>query len=220
MEVTAHGMRLRDHGPNVLNSFSEMRNAGILTDVTVYCRGRAIPCHKVVLAATSLRLRGLLTALGPRPCSTIVLNDFDPDMLTLVVDFMYTGEVNCTFAVFQRFLNAALRLGVMEPSVGEEAIGLFLNQDDPDAVEDEEVDVMDPDFMNLDDLIEEEIVEEEEEAGEQGNEEEAGEQGDDGIETGNELDIEASCFLSLLWPVGTIEVCSPKSAITISYPST
>jgi hypothetical protein len=196
VEVTAHGMRLRDHGPNVLNSFSEMRDAGILTDVTIYSHGVAIPCHKVVLAATSIRFLDLLSALGPMACPTIVLNQYDPDMLKLVVDFIYKGEVNCTFGDIPRFLNTALRLGVLEDYHIEEAIAFVQNADgdeDFDAIVDMLVDLL---------IEEEEVVEEEEEAGEE--EQESGEQGeeDDGIETENELDVEASCIPPLRSPMG------------------
>jgi hypothetical protein len=53
-----------------------------------------------VLAATSLPFRGLLTALGPMPCSTVVLDDIDTAILQLVINFMYEGKVFCTFHDF------------------------------------------------------------------------------------------------------------------------
>ena len=103
------------------NIFSTIRNLRLdldFLDVTLYCKGKQLKAHKVILSACSSIFRNILKeAQSPHP--VIVLWDVDPRDGSALLDFMYNGQVDIQQDDLERFLIVADRLQVRGLS-GEE----------------------------------------------------------------------------------------------------
>jgi hypothetical protein len=77
---------------NIRFSYKEARSTGEYSDVTLATEdGHQVPAHRVILSASSGRLRDLLSA-GP-PSNPVLLPGLTGSELVSVVDFIYYGEV-------------------------------------------------------------------------------------------------------------------------------
>ena len=86
--------------------------------MTLYCKGKQLKAHKVILSACSSIFRNILKeAQSPHP--VIVLWDVDPRDGSALLDFMYNGQVDIQQDDLERFLIVADRLQVRGLS-GEE----------------------------------------------------------------------------------------------------
>ena len=96
------------------NIFSTIRNLRLdldFLDVTLYCKGKQLKAHKVILSACSSIFRNILKeAQSPHP--VIVLWDVDPRDGSALLDFMYNGQVDIQQDDLERFLIVADRLQV------------------------------------------------------------------------------------------------------------
>ena len=103
------------------NIFSTIRNLRLdldFLDVTLYCKGKQLKAHKVILSACSTIFRNILKeAQSPHP--VIVLWDVEPRDGSALLDFMYNGQVEIQQDDLERFLIVADRLQVRGLS-GEE----------------------------------------------------------------------------------------------------
>jgi hypothetical protein len=86
---------------NARLAFSDLRDGGDFSDVTLACDGLEISAHRVVLAAASpFFSRVLGRARHPHPL--LYLTGLEAEDLGAVVDFIYRGEVNI-YQVMRRF---------------------------------------------------------------------------------------------------------------------
>ena len=103
------------------NIFSTIRNLRLdldFLDVTLYCKGKQLKAHKVILSACSNTFRSILKETqAPHP--VIVLWDVDSRDISALLDFMYNGQVDIQQDDLERFLIVAERLQVRGLS-GEE----------------------------------------------------------------------------------------------------
>ncbi len=65
-----------------------------LTDVTLSCNGYTTRTHKLILASASRFFRNIFEHFCESKHPTIIVTEMDPDILQLVVDFLYCGHVN------------------------------------------------------------------------------------------------------------------------------
>ena len=103
------------------NIFSTIRNLRLdldFLDVTIFCSGKQVKAHKVILSACSSTFKAILKE-APSPHPVIVLWDVDAKDLTAILDFMYNGQVDIRQEDLESFLAAAGRLQVQGLS-GEE----------------------------------------------------------------------------------------------------
>jgi hypothetical protein len=71
-----------------------LHQQGQMTDYTLECEGRRLPCHRLVLAARSGFFRGLLTTgLAEEGAASHAVTDTDPATLGLLLEFLYTGAI-------------------------------------------------------------------------------------------------------------------------------
>ena len=105
------------------NIFSTIRNLRLdldFLDVTIYCKGKQLKAHKVILSACSNTFRAILKeAQSPHP--VIVLWDVESRDVSALLDFMYNGQVDIQQDDLERFLIVADRLQVRGLS-GEEPV--------------------------------------------------------------------------------------------------
>ena len=70
---------------------------GLLCDVCLVAGGIELQCHKSVLAACSQYFFAMFTnEMSESKASRIVLQEIDPDALSLLIDFVYTSEIHVT----------------------------------------------------------------------------------------------------------------------------
>jgi len=104
------------HVSEQTKALQSMRRDNVLTDVHVVCKsGAKLPAHRVLLAAASPQLRGMLQALAPAAApeqpesktptkgrgakggggggGDLVLEEVDEACATALLDFVYTGSV-------------------------------------------------------------------------------------------------------------------------------
>ena len=74
--------------------FEEMRQTRELCDITLVAGNVEIPAHKLVLAATSHYFRLMFTInFKEKDSDKIVIQDVNPEILTLLVEYSYTSKV-------------------------------------------------------------------------------------------------------------------------------
>ena len=68
-----------------------------LCDVVLIADTQEIPCHKVVLCACSQYFYAMFTGdLAEAKSNRITLQEIDPSALVLLIDFVYTSEIQVT----------------------------------------------------------------------------------------------------------------------------
>jgi len=96
------------------NIFSTIRNLRLdldFLDVTIFCKGKQVKAHKVILSACSNTFKAILKET-PTPHPVIVLWDMEHKDLTALLDFMYNGQVDIQQDDLERFLVVADKLQV------------------------------------------------------------------------------------------------------------
>ena len=96
------------------NIFSTIRNLRLdldFLDVTIFCSGKQVKAHKVILSACSNTFKAILKE-APSPHPVIVLWDVEARDLSAILDFMYNGQVDIRQEDLESFLAAAGRLQV------------------------------------------------------------------------------------------------------------
>jgi len=104
------------------NIFATIRNLRLdldFLDVTIFCKGKQVKAHKVILSACSNTFKAILKETqAAHP--VIVLWDVEARDLAALLDFMYNGQVDIQQDDLERFLIVAERLQVRGLS-GEES---------------------------------------------------------------------------------------------------
>jgi len=97
-------LHLSHDGRNLQGIFHQLRNDQTFSDISLVCDDDSaggpvmIPAHKVILAASSKFFNKILTGLG-QPHLLLYLRGTPHKQLTLLLDFIYTGEVNVFLSV-------------------------------------------------------------------------------------------------------------------------
>ncbi len=99
VEEFGSGVSDSNYWPQVSVALGEIFQQEKLNDITLMAEGQSLPCHKVLLAASSEYFRGIFTAESSTPESK--LNNYLLEVegisfavLKLVVSYLYTGKVN------------------------------------------------------------------------------------------------------------------------------
>jgi len=96
------------------NMFSGFRGVGLFIDCEIFCEGQSILCHKIILSGCSLYFERLLTSPlfvnHSRPI--LFLNGMRFEEVSLLVEFMYRGEITVCENAIQGILEAAKELEV------------------------------------------------------------------------------------------------------------
>merc|ERR1719305_1713774 len=95
------------HPTKVVEGMQAMRQAGLLCDVTLVAENLEVPAHKMVLAACSPYFYAMFTGFTERDSNRVNIHGVDPEALTVLVDYVYTSEVDVTEDNVQCLLPAA-----------------------------------------------------------------------------------------------------------------
>jgi len=96
---------------NIVSMFSKLRTQEHFVDATLWCEGKTIKCHKMILCACSTYFEKLLTE-NPNPHPIIFLKDMRYWEISALVEFMYRGEVSIHQEKLQSLLRAAESLQI------------------------------------------------------------------------------------------------------------
>ena len=114
------------HPQRAFGLLSQLRDDSLLTDVTLVAGGCEVKAHKAVLAACSPYFYAMFTGFDEKNKSRIILRDIDPEALKILVNYVYTSEVEVSEENVQNLLPAAniMQLG----DVKEACCEFLLNQ--------------------------------------------------------------------------------------------
>merc|ERR1712038_826070 len=100
-------LKRRDIETNFAASFKELREDSDLYDITLGCSdsdGKTIEAHKVVLSACSTYFKKVFRQYSNYPKPFIYLKGVSFKNLSLILDFVYNGEVNVSKNDLDTFL--------------------------------------------------------------------------------------------------------------------
>uniref|UniRef100_A0A1A7WV15 Kelch-like 23 n=2 Tax=Iconisemion striatum TaxID=60296 RepID=A0A1A7WV15_9TELE len=99
-----------EHPAETLDALRHFYIRGLFTDVTLQCAesGQVFHCHKALLAARSSYFKVMFTAdMRERSNSLIKLRGLDCDVLSALLDYVYSAQVRITESNVQNLLEAA-----------------------------------------------------------------------------------------------------------------
>ncbi|KAK2715910.1 uncharacterized protein LOC136043787 [Artemia franciscana] len=86
-----YALKWTDYTEALKSMLGQILSTESFTDVILYCEGKSIKCHKVILTAYSEYFMTILGA-NPHPQPIILMKDVRYDDMLALVRFMYTGE--------------------------------------------------------------------------------------------------------------------------------
>ncbi|XP_039613520.1 kelch-like protein 23 [Polypterus senegalus] len=97
------------HPAEFLDSFKEFYVKGLFTDISLQCSsGEIFHCHKAALSACSTYFKVMFTAdMKERSNNVIKLSSIDSEILTALVNYVYSSQVAITVKNVQSLLEAA-----------------------------------------------------------------------------------------------------------------
>ncbi|GBP37279.1 Kelch-like protein 3 [Eumeta japonica] len=104
---------------NVANKFKVFRQDGTLCDVDLVSGDTVVKAHRVVLAAACVYFETMFKS-GLEECNrkSVPLPSIPPDVLPLVVEFIYSGQTVISSSTVPHLVDAANMLQLQELSVG------------------------------------------------------------------------------------------------------
>uniref|UniRef100_A0A182W8I2 BTB domain-containing protein n=1 Tax=Anopheles minimus TaxID=112268 RepID=A0A182W8I2_9DIPT len=117
-------LRWNDYAPYIAGAFESLRYEEELVDVTLYCEGRKIRAHKMLLSACSVYFKDVFKENQCQHPIIIFKNVKYSDLYSLV-EFMYKGEVHVLQESLPSFLQTANMLsvrGLSDPVPDEQAL--------------------------------------------------------------------------------------------------
>lgn len=96
------------HSTTFLQEMHALYQEEMLTDVTLRVDGQAIPCHKNVLAATSVYFKAMFTlGLSETLQDEVDLNEVEYEAVRDLVEYAYTGQLRITQDSVQSLLSTS-----------------------------------------------------------------------------------------------------------------
>jgi hypothetical protein len=84
------------HG-NLSQDLSDLLASEELADFTIHCGGKSFPCHKAILLARCPYFGGMLRHNMKEAIDGEVTLDEDPELMSILLEFIYTGTVKEAF---------------------------------------------------------------------------------------------------------------------------
>ena len=96
---------------DVMSALNKMRKKGHLTDITIEAKGEVFPCHRAVLACSSEYFQAMFSCNLKESCKGVVtMNDIEPLILHLLIDYAYTSSITINTTNAQTLLEISNRL--------------------------------------------------------------------------------------------------------------
>ncbi|CAG0885637.1 unnamed protein product, partial [Darwinula stevensoni] len=106
-----YNLKWNSHHGETFQSFENLRQREMFVDVTMSCNGQFLKAHKLVLCAGSGYFERILNKDGPG-MPTIHFYGVEMQLLKLLVEFMYCGEVEVPAMDLEKFIEVAENLEV------------------------------------------------------------------------------------------------------------
>ncbi|KAK4876423.1 hypothetical protein RN001_012845 [Aquatica leii] len=105
--------------PKLLNNLNVLRLNSILCDVEIIVEGKVIKAHRAVLAASSPYFNAMFTSdLCEKDQRSVELHAISPNVLTTLIDFVYSGEIEINQNNVQELMIAADMLELEDVVLG------------------------------------------------------------------------------------------------------
>ena len=91
-----YNIKWRSHAPETIAALNRLRCQGALSDAVVMCRSQVFRAHKLILSLCSEYFEEVFInypAVSFSRESVFVMHQTNPQLFRLLMDFMYTGEV-------------------------------------------------------------------------------------------------------------------------------
>lgn len=91
-----YNIKWRSHAPETISALNRLRCQGALSDAVVMCRSQVFRAHKLILSLCSEYFEEVFInypAVSFSRESVFVMHQTSPQLFRLLLDFMYTGEV-------------------------------------------------------------------------------------------------------------------------------
>ena len=87
--------RTKKYSSNMAKELMEMKDDRFLSDFQINIDDKPILCHKLMLAAHSPVIKGMLRSnMSEVAKQSMTLNHIKPDIMKVLLDYMYCGEVS------------------------------------------------------------------------------------------------------------------------------
>ncbi|XP_058057863.1 protein abrupt-like [Anopheles bellator] len=106
-----YSLRWNDYTSYITGAFDALRYEEDLVDVTLFCEGRKIRAHKVLLSACSTYFKEIFKE-NPSQHPVIIFKNVKYSDLMSLVEFMYQGEVSVLQESLPSFLHTAEMLSI------------------------------------------------------------------------------------------------------------
>ncbi|XP_045768306.1 protein abrupt-like [Maniola jurtina] len=96
---------------NICSGFSSFQQSGELVDMTLAADGHLVKVHQVLIALASPYLKEIITAV-PTQHPVVFLNNVSHTTLSLILEYIYTGEVRVPAENLPSFMESAKALHI------------------------------------------------------------------------------------------------------------
>jgi hypothetical protein len=114
MESDGYDLKWKNHSNEVFGIVRKLRVKESFSDVLLHCGGKHFRAHKVILAACSTFFERMLSGMPPDKTRNpiLVMTETKVELLELIIEFMYNGEVFIESAILEEFMNVAEKLEI------------------------------------------------------------------------------------------------------------
>jgi hypothetical protein len=112
MATDGYDVRWKYHVEEVFVEVKKLRTKDNFSDVIVHCGGRNFLAHKIILAASSRFFERVLASVPRDRCQVLVMAETSPDLLELLMSFIYEGEAYVSADDFDNFMTVAEKLEI------------------------------------------------------------------------------------------------------------
>jgi len=140
-------LQQKDFTEQYARVFTELRETMELLDVTLACEDDSLDAHKVVLSASSVFFRKVLSKTNQKH-PFIYLKGIQFDDLKDILDFIYSGEVQIPAENIDRFLQAARELEIKGLAKNEVRENTQKHMDEDEVLKKENIFIKDMDELD------------------------------------------------------------------------
>uniref|UniRef100_T1IUD9 BTB domain-containing protein n=1 Tax=Strigamia maritima TaxID=126957 RepID=T1IUD9_STRMM len=83
-----------EHAMYLESSLLQLRDTGLMSDVTIVCGSQTFKAHKIILVASSGYFYNIFTNKLKKDVKHLAMTDITPDILKIILDYIYTGLLN------------------------------------------------------------------------------------------------------------------------------
>lgn len=113
-EPHQYNLRWRNHRKNFFDELENLFKTDLLTDINLILEGgRVVPCHKMVLATTSLAFRDFL--LKNPEALDMIIPGVTYDQMRTLLEYMYSGQAQIMYSELSSLLKVAEQLKIKGP---------------------------------------------------------------------------------------------------------